>query len=197
MGKRIIHECDLTKQEFNPDEDQIFTLSIAKKGRKAPMKYELSASAAERLLAQLNGSKELDADWRFAREEPDAMPEEGSTGPRTLGDLEYEQEESEDDSHFVASKKAELREAGILEGEREEPEESTIGKALGAAQVNNGCAHLNKGPIQTTLKNKKRFIFRVCRECRQQIPEMTAAEREQYLRGKTPEGVHQRDLEPS
>ena len=80
MSKRIIHECDLTKREFDPENEKVFTLVIGVKGqgRKAPLKYELSALAAETLLAQLNGSHELAEAWGFSSATPVLSMEETS-----------------------------------------------------------------------------------------------------------------------
>jgi hypothetical protein len=180
MGKRTIYECDLTKQEFDPEEEQLFTITVAKKGRKAPMKYEISAAAAEKLLAQLNGSKTLPQDWHFTEEQDlsfitskiSSSPEDV---PQTLGDLD-------DDADFVAHKKKELREAGVIE-ETDRVETSV-----------NGCSHMNKGPIQATMKNGKRYIYRICKDCHQRAPEMTKQERDGYLNGKAPADVNIRDI---
>jgi len=187
MAKRIIHECDLTKQEFDPKEEVVFTLSITKKGRKGPHKYELSADAAEKLLAQLNSQTQLPKNWSFANG-PVAI-EEARELPRTLGDLDNEP----DDTKFVAEKKKELREAGVInDEEREEPQAGPVGQALGGS--GDKCRHLNKGSIQTSMRDSKRFIYRQCKECGKQIPEMTRGERKTYMSGKAPQGVNLKDL---
>ena len=185
MARRVIHECDLTKREFDPENEKVFTLSIAVKGKKAPMKYELSASTAEKVLAQLNGSNTLKEDWSFSNGDyapaVDDTPEERPR--RTLGDLE-----DEDDSQFVADKKAELREAGLLREEDEPVAESVI-------NVTSGCTHINKGPIQTTLRKGKRHIFRRCKECQTKVPEMSSADRQGFMGGQLPADVRLRDLD--
>ena len=202
MAKRVIHECDLTKQEID-DEDTLFTLKLAKKGTRSNMTYELSGEAAEALLAQLNGRRELAEGWQFTS--PGDMPVRppgvrgGDSAPRTLGDLEAEEIEApvEDDTRFVAEKKAALREQGVLgddeedEEPREEPTDGPVGKALGATK---GCRHMNKGRIQTTMRGGKRLIYRKCADCRKDIPEMSSEARQSYMKGKAPKGVNIRDL---
>lgn len=189
MARRIIHECDLTKQEFNPDEDQVFILRIAKKGKRDPMKYELSAAAAEKLLAQLNGSVGLPEDWSFARPIA-ASPQREHV---TLGDLE---DDPDSDARFVSEKKAQLREAGIIEEEssREMPEETITGNTFGMSKSKCPTRHMNKGRIQTTMRDGHRFIYRVCSDCRQRIPEKTADDKKSYRNQKTPKGVNVRDI---
>lgn len=183
MAKRTIHECDLTKQEFDPDQEKVFTISVAKKGQKGPMKYEICAAAAEKLLAQLNSSEQLDENWSFS-----SKPKQVSRGrSTTFEDLEQDTEDdSQDDTKFVARKRAELVEAGIVETEPR--------KAKAKTKDGVRCTHLNKGRIETTLKNKKRFAFRACRECGEKIEEQTASDRKSYMGGKPPAGVKLRDL---
>ena len=188
MAKRIIHECDLTKQEFNPDEDTVFTLSIVKKGRKSPMKFEVCASAAEKLLAQLNGKGELPEDWSFARNVPSrraVVSEELDIGSNMDDGID-------DDSNFVARKKAELREEGIIGNEEEEREleGGAISQALGAKQEN--CVHMNKSGIKVTSDHKK---YRTCNACGKAIPEQSSGDRTAYLSATPPKGVNIRDLE--
>lgn len=189
MAKRVIHECDLTKQEIDED-DVLFTLKLAKKGSRSNMTYELSSAAAEKLLAQLNGRDVLDKDWSFSN--GDYAPATEDSAPsrrRTLEDLEADAvQEAEDDARFVTEKKAALREQGVLHDEepREEPTDGPVGKALGATK---GCRHMNKGRIQTTMRSGTRFIYRKCTDCRKDIPEMTSEVRQQYMNAKAPKGV--------
>lgn len=120
MAKRTIIECDLTKQEIE-NEETIFVLKIVKKGKRNYQTFELSAEAAEKLLAQLNGRNELPDNWTFSNPgtlqyPPGVRGGEGrSSRRRTLADLEDEPVEAElkeeDDTHYVAEKKASLREA--------------------------------------------------------------------------------------
>jgi len=174
MGKRVIQECDLTKLEYDPDETVKITITRnGKKGRT----YELSADAANKLEQQLVGGPKLSADWSFGT--TTFSREVESNKPRTLGDLEA------DDASFVADKRAELKEAGVISDEqRQEPEEEILAEPLGAPKSTNGCRHLNKGRIQTTLKGGKRSIYRLCNDCRTRVPEMTAEERKSFMAGK-------------
>ncbi|MCI0559952.1 MAG: hypothetical protein MN733_15785, partial [Nitrososphaera sp.] len=125
MAKRVIQECDLTKQEYDPEET--VTLVIKKKGKQSGRTYELSPSAAAKLEQQLVAGKEsiLPDDWQFGGTSRRASAETSSDSRRrrTLGDLEAEDEQ--DDTKFVAKKKAELREAGVIKPEEEQREEPT------------------------------------------------------------------------
>lgn len=192
MAKRVIQECDLTKQEYDPDET--VTLVIKKKGKQSGRTYELSQNAATKLEQQLVAGKEaaLLEDWQFGGTGRQLLVPTNSNDKqhRTLGDLE-----AEDDSKFVSDKRAELKEAGVIKAEeREEPAESVVSEALGAPKSNGGCRHLNKGRIQTTLKGSKRFVYRMCADCRTRIPEMTTEERKAFMDGKTDPDVRVRDL---
>lgn len=190
MGKRVIIECDLTKQEYDPD--GTVTLVLKRAGKKAGRTYELSPDAAAKLEQQLVAGPEakLPVDWKFigasvSESHPRARPK------RTLEDLENE---PEDDSSFVAAKKAELKEAGVIqETPREEPAEIVVSEALGAPKGSK-CPHLNKGRVQTTLKGGKRFAFRTCKECRAKIPMATVEEKEAFMNGKLDSDVRMRDL---
>lgn len=187
MAKRVIQECDLTKQEYDPDET--VKLTITRNGKKGRT-YELSADAANKLEQQLVGGPQLPVGWSFGGT-VQATVEDRPSGGKTLGDLE-----AEDDAKFVASKKAELREAGVLTDEqREEPQEEVLAETLGAPKNDNGCRHINKGRIQTTLKGGKRSVYRLCNDCRTRIPEMTAEERRSFMAGKVSDpDVRARDL---
>ena len=195
MGKRVIHECDLTKQEIN-EEETLFTLKLAKKGTRSNMTYELSGDAAEKLLAQLNGRNELGEDWHFAGSSEVVAHVgtiDGRPRRRTLEDLE--RETVEDDTSFVAEKKASLREAGVIDDDEDEREEvsadSPISKAMGATA---GCGHINKGRIQTTMRSGKRLIYRKCANCGKDIPEKTSEAKQKYMSAKAPKGVNMGDL---
>lgn len=187
MGKRVIHECDLTKQEID-EEDTLFTLKLAKKGTRSNMTYELSGSAAEKLLAQLNGRKELSEGWQFV------SPGDMQPKPPGVRSVRRTLEDLEDDSSFVAEKKASLKEQGVLNDEapEERQQDGPVAKAMGAKKGD--CRHINKGRIQTTMRNGKRFIYRKCTKCHQDIPEMTSEARQQYMGGEAPQGVNIRDL---
>jgi hypothetical protein len=205
MGKRVIQECDLTKQEYDPEET--VTLVFKKKG-KTGRSYDLSPAAATKLEQQLVAGKEaiLPEDWQFggsvSRRERTETAEGGRRRGRTFEDVAGD--DVEDDSRFVREKKAELREAGVIhepeEGQeqtREEPTESVIGEAVGAPKSKDACPHLNKGRIQTTLRGGKRAVYRLCSDCRKRIPEMTTAAKDAFLNGKTDPDVRSRDLTPS
>ena len=113
---------------------------------------------------------------------------------RTLEDME--EEEPEDDSRAVAEKKRELREAGVIgdESPREVPTDGPVGEVLGAPKSKCPTRHMNKGRIQTTMRDGSRFIYRVCSDCQKRIPEKTAGDKQAYRNQKTPKGVQVRDL---
>ena len=48
------------------------------------------------------------------------------------------------------------------------------------------CLHMNKGPIQITLRHGEQYIFRTCKGCKGRIPERQKGEREAYLKTKAP-----------
>jgi hypothetical protein len=186
MAKRVIQECDLTKQEYDPDETVV--LVIKKKGKQTGRTYELSSSAATKLEQQLVAGKEaaLDENWNFSvSNKPIRATNKPTT--RTLADLESEEQ-------IIANKQAELRQAGIIEAEREAPEKPVLSGVIETPVNSNGCRHLNKSRIQTTLKGGKRFAFRTCADCRIKIPEMTIDEKKAFMSGKPDPDVNMRDL---
>lgn len=171
MGKRTIIECDLTKQEIS-EEDDVFTLKIAKKGKRTNMTYELCGQAAEKLLAQLNSSNELPMDWDFTKRS--RTESSSSRSHQTLEDLEEE---------MIAEKRRSLS------------EETRADRVAPLLESESNCRHMNKGRIQATVKDGKRFIYRVCNLCRARIPESTAESREEYLNGNLPSDINLRSLD--
>jgi len=188
MAKRVIQECDLTKQEYDPEETVIIT--IKKKGKAKGRSYDLSPDAAARLEQQLVAGNDaaLESYWSFSSHTKKA------TGRRTLEDLE--EEEPEGDARVVAEKKRELREAGVLEDEspREVPTDGPVGKVLGVPKSKCPTRHMNKGRIQTTMRDGRRYAYRVCPDCQTRIPEKTADDKLAYRNQKIPKGVNVRDL---
>jgi len=177
MAKRVVQECDLTKQEYDPAET--VTLIIKKGGKKTGRTYELSQKAAEKLEQQLVSGNKLDSDWTFKALEKDPTPLK-SDGAKTLADLD-------DDSTFVAEKKQQMQEEGIdMEPRVLEEDQQTI---LPLNTGDRSCLHMNKGRVQTTLKNGKRHFYRICRECRGHISENKVEDREEYLNAKPPADV--------
>lgn len=177
MAKRVVQECDLTKQEYDPAET--VTLVIKRSGKKAGRTYELSPEAAAKLEQQLVAGTELPANWGFG--------ETVRTKARTVADLESEpakESGSDVDGKFVAQKKREMKEEGVdLEPREVEEGQPTILPEIAPA---GDCLHMNKGPVQTTLRDGERHFYRTCRECRGRIPEKQKMERESYLKAKAP-----------
>lgn len=171
MAKRVVQECDLTKQEYDPSET--VTLVIKRAGKKAGRTYELSAEAASKLEQQLVAGLKLDTNWGFSSSQ-------GSTRStaKTLGDLEDESEaEIESDEAFIAEKISQRR--AIAETD----EGDELAEAI---KPEGGCYHMNKGPIQTTMRAGKRQIYRVCRECRERIPEKRKDDKSKFMNAKAP-----------
>lgn len=177
MAKRVVQECDLTKQEYDPAET--VTLVIKRSGKKAGRTYELSAEAAAILEQQLVAGPELPNNWSFG----------GAVRPkaRTVADLDTgpaEEAGPDDDGQFVASKKREMKAEGVdLDPREVEEGQATI---LPDIAPSGDCLHMNKGPVQTTLRDGERHFYRTCRECRGRIPEKQKMERESYLKAKAP-----------
>lgn len=174
MAKRVVQECDLTKQEYDPAET--VTLVIKRSGKKAGRTYELSAEAASRLEQQLVAGSKLPESWGFG--------ETVRTRARTVADLETTPAKEEGDDAFVAGKKREMKEEGVdLEPREREEGQATI---LPNIAPSSDCLHMNKGPIQTTLRDGDRHIYRTCKSCRGRIPERQKNDRESYLKTKAP-----------
>jgi len=195
MAKRVIQECDLTKQEYDPEETVIIT--IKKKGKTKGRSYDLSPEAAAKLEQQLvaDSGAELDEGWHFANglaenQPVDLSPRQPDKAPVSTGTT-FEEVAAATDEKMIAEKRASLKEAGVDEDDREE-ENPEPERALGSVD-GNGCKHLNKGRIQTTLRKGKRHAYRVCRDCGAQIPEMTKAEKQDYMSGKLPADVNLKD----
>lgn len=168
MAKRIVQECDLTKQEYDPEET--VTLVIKRTGKKQGRTYELSAAAATKLEQQLISNNKLPDNWSFIGKDKETPPEK-----RTLADLDV-------DAEFVAAKKKEMKSEGV-ETKPHEEQTATIAEL---AVDDSGCMHLNKGPIQATMIQGKRKIYRACRDCRTRIPEKTVEEKSTFFGAKAP-----------
>jgi RNA polymerase-binding transcription factor DksA len=169
--------CDLTKLEYDPEETVVIT--IKKKGKSKGRSYDLSPEAASKLEQQLVAGAEaqLTENWSFLRDAVTTSLEK--TKGQTLEDLEDEE------SQFIAEKRASLREEGVSEEERRQPN---------APASKCPTRHMNKGRIQTTIRDGKRFAYRKCNDCNADIPEQTAEQRKNYMSGKAPQGVNIRDL---
>lgn len=178
MARRVVQECDLTKQEYDPDET--VTLVIKRSGKKAGRTYELSADAAAKLEQQLVSSNKLPEGWGFIG----GSTREDGSGKRTLADLDTDSPRS-DDANFVAAKKREMEAEGVDTEPRKKQEDQPI-VLPGMAVDGSDCLHINKGPIQTTMNQGKRHIYRTCRDCRKRISEKTVEEKAAFLGAKAP-----------
>lgn len=177
MAKRVVQECDLTKQEYDPSET--VTLVIKRAGKKAGRTYELSGEAASKLEQQLVAGVKLDTNWGFSSGQGSSRPT--GSAPRTLGDLEDEtgfEPEVENDEAFIAEKMSQRKAVAQTTEESAETETTAVSEG--------GCYHMNKGPIQTTMRAGKRQIYRVCRECRERIPEKRKDDKSKFMNAKAP-----------
>lgn len=172
MAKRIIVECDLSKNEYDPEET--VTIIIKRKDKSKGRSYDLSPESAMTLETQLVAGPQLDKNWRFV-----SVLKDNEYSGKTLADLD---KENTGDAYVIAEKKAELKEAGIIDDVVVENSTSS-------------CSHLNKGRIQTTLRNNKRFVFRICKQCGNRIQELTAEDKTNYMKAKITESdIHIRDI---
>jgi hypothetical protein len=182
MAKRVIQECDLTKQEYDPDETVIIT--IKKKGKTKGRTYDLSPSAAAKLEQQLVAGSDaaLGNDWAFFKVPSSPTPPQLDNNT-VFGD--QANDGIEDDSDFVAAKKKELRQEGIIGSEEEERELATgpVSEAVGAVQSK--CSHLNKSGIKVSSDHKK---YRTCNSCNKTILEHSSKDRQDYMNTKAPKG---------
>lgn len=190
MGKRQLVFCDLSKEEVGEDEELI-TIVIKHKG-KSSRSYEISSKTAGKLEQQLVAGMDaaLGTDWSFGRgESVTVIAKDGSK--KTLADLEYE--EQEDDTKFVAEKKNSLREEGVDFDQRPEPTEEKFVAALGV-NAPDQCSHRTKTRIQTTIRKKKRYAYRNCKDCGKEIPEKSSKDRQGYMNAELPSDTNLRDL---
>jgi hypothetical protein len=176
MARRIVQECDLTKQEYDPE--KTVTIVIKKNGKKTGRTYELSEEAATILEQQLVAGKKLEPGWGFGSSTSRRSERnEESFEPKTLGDM--------DDDKFVLEKKSEMEEQGIDPEERRAETESAISAATELGDGTN-CLHMNKSRINAGMKDGKRFFYRICQECRTRIPAKPKEEHKNFLAAKAP-----------
>lgn len=181
MARRVVQECDLTKQEYDPEET--VTLIIKRSGKKTGRTYELSSDAASKLEAQLVSGNKLDTNWGFGRGA--ASERTDPARGRTLADLDTDQDDKTEDASFVAKKKRELTEEGVDTAPRERQEDDAT--VLPGLASNSDCLHMNKGAIQITMvKGGERQFYRICKSCRGRVPEKAKGERSAYLGTKAP-----------
>ena len=192
MAKRTIQECDLTKQEYDPDETVIIT--IKKKGKSKGRSYDLSPDAAAKLEMQLvaGSDAELDSNWTFSpasQEETYTYTEFGEKPvEKTRAELEnITYDDIDDDSRFVAAKKAELKEEGIINTEPREVVNSVF-------KGNGNCSHPNRGRVQMTMRGEERYAYTICKDCRAQLPYKKKSDQENYASAKLPADVRMKDI---
>lgn len=197
MGKRTIQECDLCKQEYDPDDT--YNLTFKPPGKKAGNKYDLCPQCAEKLQQQLVASSEAVLEnWVFGspsmkilskdemREMDAPLPPEPDAASRRVELADG------DDDQFVLGKKREIeaREAETQEQTRNSKVPGFVEKPAG-----NKCPHYNKSPIMAgqTSDGSKTF-FQKCRDCGKKLTPPSAQDRHTVATSKPPKGVNLRDL---
>ena len=197
MAKRTIYECDLSKEEFDPDEAVI--ISFKKKGKRTASTFELSPRSAEKLLTQLNGNRELPEDWDFVSQftgpTVDLSPEESYQSPSERRET-LAQDVDDAELHALEQRKVHRRadaEARRDENEMSDEEEfeAASPSIVGPATVKpsgDGCPHMNRTRVNLTMRHKKRYAYRTCKDCGVELPESTLAEREGTKSIKAPGG---------
>lgn len=185
MAKRVIQECDLTKQEYDPD--QTVVLIIKKKGKKVGRTYELSPDAAAKLEQQLVAGIKLEKHWSFSNQPSFPVPRSidpiaviGSSATTTIPTWD---ETQDNDSQWVEQKKAFLKEEGIIP-ESGPPEQASPPGA---------CVHMNKGPVRTTMRNGEQYAYRLCKQCGKQIAEHKREDTKAYISQTPPPDVNLKD----
>lgn len=160
MAKRTIQECDLTKQEFDPEKAVIITLKTKdKKGRS----YELCPDAAELLERAL------------VSREAHTIISGTQASTKTLGDT-FDIDEND---RLVAEKEA---------GREAEP--VTIGinpDSIELTKKGGSCTHMNKTRPQVRTIDGKKGFWQQCKDCGSSIKCRTTAEKAEKI--AVPNGV--------
>ncbi len=187
MGKKSIIFCDLTKQEIL-EGDEIVSITIKRQDKKSGRTYELSSEAAATLEQQLVAGKELQLqnNWFFSDKTSVILDTTKPVVISKLGDLD-------DDEKFVAQKRRELTESGRLTEEVELPSKPVISSVMD--HNNDSCKHINKGRVETTLREGKRFAYQKCSACNKKIEVMSAESRKAYMNGKLPADINVRSID--
>jgi len=183
MAKRIIHECDLTKREYDPEDTVKITITRkSKKGRA----YEISSDAAEMLEKQLVAGEELVEGWDFHGVEQIYSPQEVSPAPRQETKFIAEEEDSE--LKAILEKKRRIQ----ANDEEEHPKRAAKKEDWSDYQPKRrlgDCMHMNKGGIQF----KDDAAYRVCKNCGAKVPEKKRTEQSEYMGAKPAAGTKLKD----
>jgi hypothetical protein len=180
MGKRQLIFCDLTKQEISETETMV-SVTFKIPGKKTGRTYELSPKAAAKLEQQLVSGNQLPEDWSFL-----AQNEKYITRREPIVEEQFEPPAQESsDEQLIAEKNAARQEAD--ESLSEEIPEPTIEAT--------GCLHINKSRPHLTIRKGERYAYRICKDCRQRIPEHKLDDRASYASGKLPPDITLKDTE--
>jgi hypothetical protein len=192
MAKRTIHECDLTKQEMDPEDS--FVLVLKKRGKRTKgSEFEISASSAELLLQQLNSNYRLPQGWSFATiKRPVNIP------PDSLEDIEVEDLQPLQTAPEV---RADLQREPTDEELAGEPERWEVARAENrdtshtisgpetVAPEGDECIHMNKGRVHLGMKGGRRDAYRLCKDCGAKVPELRQQTRSRLTNVSAPDGT--------
>jgi len=168
MAKRVIHDCDLCKGEFDPENEPVFTITVKPKGKKGKVQgYDICESCANKVsvqLASLLSSAELDPNWAFGLQ----MIAPGQADNfRSAPDVPLDDAQAADDD-LIARKEAEREAAtaAIAAGNFPSAPESHTApyqtEEFEAGQ-DGECLHLNKSPVKFDQRSKA--FAQQCRSC--------------------------------
>ena len=171
MGKRQLVYCDLCKVET----DDLHLLSLKKSGKKNTNKFEVCEDCTDKLQKQLVAGENAQ-EWSFA-----TVRVVAETKPEII------YTDTEDDENNMRRLKDQerletLSSMDIDPVEMETPPDS------------GDCVHMNKGRVNLTMRNGKKFAYRICKQCRQQIPEHNLGSKDKYRNQKLEKDINLRSF---
>jgi hypothetical protein len=197
MGRRVVHECDLSKLEYDPEDTVKITI---KRKNKTSKSYEISVDTADKLETQLSPAGEpLESDWSFTA--MNVLPAEESLAPTPVENMPspaerrkaLEEADPDGDDDKLAGKIKRQHKDRIKE-EKDKPK-----KASGSSQItvnrqiqggDPDCSHMNRTrPQMTITEDDKRYAYTNCLDCGAEIPIKTHAERARLNNMKAPAGT--------
>jgi hypothetical protein len=158
MARRTVQECDLTKQEFDPE--QVVTVTLKSPGKKG-RSYELSPTAAEMLEKALVSREAHEVTLvGIAKSTIVERPSFGNNQvvrrAATMADFDV-------DDELIARKDRER-----LEEESKTPGPSSEHKITAAAQES-GCSHPSRTPPRIETVDGNRGFWQRCKDCGSQL----------------------------
>lgn len=181
MSKKSIIICDLSKQEIS-DEDAMVTITIKAVGKKVGRSYDLSAESAAKLEQQLVGTNKLSNNWGFTSRASGKNDSRGEAGSKVSAEepeiIDIDNEIPQDEV-FIAEKKSQREHNPPTVSPQ--PPSSDFSKTLGDGT---DCLHMNKGRLKLTIRDKERYAYKICKDCKRQIPEKSLDEKSKFLNTK-------------